>query len=421
LNSKLNVEITDSQKHIHLQLFHKKEGKESVMKKKLLLISFLTTLTLASSVQARGGQVAPKSFGDWCTSRAKISKEAEKTVQAVLDELGTEDCQIAGSKANGLQELRLNSSGIKDLTPLIDLVNLTVLSLEDNRIEDITPLSNLTRVRKLNLRSNKIIDIAPLSNLTSLQILKLDRNKISNISQLKTVDGIEQLSLGHNKIDDLTPLFDLSKLSSLRFVENSVRNKDVKGLGDLLIQDNIGIELGDNPNSAKSSPLKADNELSHSLNGTLEELPTSNTTLVTTSYSVYTIFASLAGMMIGVFVVLTRIIPKIYNAENKSKSHKVNRKHSKFIEAFEASSYLEKEWLVLAKSLDDLGFYQEAIEILDRYVAEYPNKEEAWDERGKVLTKLLRPEDALQSYQTALAIKSLNSHEGNEQDMDTKA
>src|SRR4028119_2277240 len=63
-----------------------------------------------------------RAFADWCRQKADLSPEAKRTVELLLEEAKTTECDAADR----------------------ELSSLTVLFLLDNQISDIKPLESLT-------------------------------------------------------------------------------------------------------------------------------------------------------------------------------------------------------------------------------------------------------------------------------------
>ena len=136
-------------------------------------------------------------------------------------------------------ELNLDELGIKDLTPLAGLPNLTSLRLFKNGIDNISPLAGLVHLKMLDLRINNISDILPLSKMTELTGLLLSNNQIVDISPLSDMDKITDATLSMNKIHDLTPLAGWKSIERLSLNSNPI--EDITPLGDLdsLLQVNL--------------------------------------------------------------------------------------------------------------------------------------------------------------------------------------
>ncbi|MEG4817790.1 leucine-rich repeat domain-containing protein [Microcoleus sp. K5-D4] len=85
-----------------------------------------------------------------------MSPETKHTVDVLLKEAGTNDCDVADRKLSSLTELGLNDKQISDIKPLASLTNLTELGLNDNQIGDIKPLASLTNLTRLSLSGNPL-------------------------------------------------------------------------------------------------------------------------------------------------------------------------------------------------------------------------------------------------------------------------
>ena len=118
--------------------------------------------------------------------------------------------------------------GIKNLTDISKLTNLTYLDLSDNKINDLSPLSGLINLQKLNLSGNEIDDLSPLNKLVNLTYLNLSGTtktsyydtreyKINDLSPLRELTGLTELYLDfHDGIKDLSPLKGLINLKRLQ-------------------------------------------------------------------------------------------------------------------------------------------------------------------------------------------------------------
>ncbi|WP_445240757.1 leucine-rich repeat domain-containing protein [Microcoleus vaginatus] len=86
------------------------------------------------SAQAADPQLrnSKRTFADWCRQKADLSPETKHTVDVLLEQAGTNDCDAADRKLSSLTELFLSGNVIGDITPLASLTNLTVL---DPRIQ----------------------------------------------------------------------------------------------------------------------------------------------------------------------------------------------------------------------------------------------------------------------------------------------
>ncbi len=136
-----------------------------------LMIIALSAIALALSVnglsaKAAETQPANKTFGDWCREKASLSPEAKHTVEVLLKEAGTTECDAANQELSSMTKLNLLLEPISDIKPLQSLTNLTDLTLIINQTSDIKPLQSLTKLTSLILVGNQISDIKPLQSLT---------------------------------------------------------------------------------------------------------------------------------------------------------------------------------------------------------------------------------------------------------------
>ena len=77
-------------------------------------------------------------FAGWYENRAELTEAARHTVEVLLRNAQTEDCQIAEEQLSNLRVLYLWSNKIADVSALSSLDNLTGLFLNENPIADRT-------------------------------------------------------------------------------------------------------------------------------------------------------------------------------------------------------------------------------------------------------------------------------------------
>jgi internalin A len=187
-----------------------------------LLISFTPVLPI---IAAQGQPVKTKSFTEWCQSKMSVSVETRKTIDLLLKEAGTNDCQIANSKLGKLTSLDIRDNQISDMKPLASLTKLTSLDISDNHVRDIKPLAALTNLISLSLNGNHVRDIKPLAALTNLTDLSLIANEIIDIKSLASLTNLTEIYLGGNKIIDIKPLASLINLRHLNLSSNKITKK----------------------------------------------------------------------------------------------------------------------------------------------------------------------------------------------------
>ena len=164
-------------------------------------------------------------FADWCRQKDSLSPEAKHTVEVLLEEAETTECDAADRELSTLPGLDLGNNQISDIKPLESLINLNLLYLNNNQISDIKPLASLTNLDRLYLYNNQISDIKPLASLTNLSQLSLNSNQISDIKPLASLTNLTLLSLNSNQISDIKPLASLTNLSQLSLGGNPIAPK----------------------------------------------------------------------------------------------------------------------------------------------------------------------------------------------------
>ncbi len=189
--------------------------------------SFLSIILVVNRADSIVDQLNPSSFqrfADWCENKEKLPPATRYTVEVLLGEAGTQDCDRADEILGNLTEIQLGGNQIVDVQPLSTLTNLTDLSLGFNEISDITPLSLLTNLRWLNLAANKISNVESLSALTNLTGLSLHSNQIVNIQPLSKLTKLNILHLQYNQIVNIDSLSGLNKLEWLNLSGNPLAN-----------------------------------------------------------------------------------------------------------------------------------------------------------------------------------------------------
>lgn len=124
--------------------------------------------------------------------------------------------------------------GLKDLTILRKLKNLTTLTLVGRKITDFTELANLTALTSLTLtHCEKLTDLSPISGLRSLATLSLAHNEnVSDISHLSRLTALETLDLSGCGVSDIGPLATLQNLRVLT-VDPGLKVRDLSPLSNL--------------------------------------------------------------------------------------------------------------------------------------------------------------------------------------------
>jgi internalin A len=167
------------------------------------LLSLIVSCT-PESIQTKSDkpQLLTKSFTQWCKEKDNLPPATKTTIDLLLVEADTKDCELANTKLLKLTQLDLYHNNISNLEPLASLKNLTSLDLIGNQISDVTPLAGLSNLTYLALSENRISDVKPLASLTKLTYLSLNHNLITDIKPLISLSNLTDLTLLDNKIVD---------------------------------------------------------------------------------------------------------------------------------------------------------------------------------------------------------------------------
>ena len=87
----------------------------------------------AKAAETRSGN-SRRTFADWCRQKADLSPEAKHTVEVLLQQAGTTECDAANQTLLSLTGLLLPNNQISDIKPLASLTKLTDLYLSGNPI-----------------------------------------------------------------------------------------------------------------------------------------------------------------------------------------------------------------------------------------------------------------------------------------------
>ena len=121
-----------------------------------------------------------------------------------------------------LQEIDLESEGIKILEPLREFKNLTGLNCFNNKITDLEPLRGLKNLEELDISFNEITDLEPLRELHNLTDLSCSGNKITDLEPLRELHNLTVLYCSNTQITDLEPLRELYNLTELSCSDNEI-------------------------------------------------------------------------------------------------------------------------------------------------------------------------------------------------------
>jgi internalin A len=179
--------------------------------KKALAVATLCLILAGCSSKSTVSTLTPQqqaaSFLQLCQQKDSLPAPTRSTIEVLLNEAGTKDCQKADLKLKSMTELDLFRNKISDLSPLAGFTNLTILDLSINEISDVSALSELVNLKYLSLSNNNLVDVSPLAKLINLNFLGLNNNKIKTIQSLGTLTNVTDVSILDNQgIDNICPL-----------------------------------------------------------------------------------------------------------------------------------------------------------------------------------------------------------------------
>lgn len=144
----------------------------------------------SSSQGSTGGQIQKV---------APNNDQAKKAIdQEIRYRLNKPTSKVKPEDIDKIEELVISESGITDLAPFKEFINLEKLALYRNPITDLTPLRGLSRLKDLQLYNNKITDLMPLKGLTELNHLNIRFNQVSDLAPLHGLKKLNRLDVRNN-------------------------------------------------------------------------------------------------------------------------------------------------------------------------------------------------------------------------------
>ncbi|MBP3685855.1 MAG: leucine-rich repeat domain-containing protein [Clostridia bacterium] len=148
-----------------------------------------------------------------CLPKIEYLSVAGRAVEEIESFAGFENLyalEIAGDQSESF-----------DLTELLDLPNLQVLTASDCAISDVSPLSEKEALIRLGLSGNEIADLSPLASLSALRVLALENNEVADVTALQNLTSLEYLDLSGNRVSDVSALSGLTELRQLSLSNES--------------------------------------------------------------------------------------------------------------------------------------------------------------------------------------------------------
>ena len=141
-----------------------------------------------------------------------------------------------------LTSLGIDSCHIKDFSPLNELASFEKLWIYPNTskraedmMTDISALSVLQELKHLHFTSSHYVkDISPLLELKNLTDLKLSAYSAHELSPLSVLTKLETLWIPYFGCHDISVLFNLKKLKEIRLFHHETKKDDRKKLLEAL-------------------------------------------------------------------------------------------------------------------------------------------------------------------------------------------
>ena len=123
---------------------------------------------------------------------------------------------------------------VSDLSPLVELKNLTYLDLGNTQVSGLSLLAELKNLKSITLNNTPVSDLLPLAELKSLEMLTLIDMQVSDLSLLAKLKNLERLNLSNTPVSDLSPLVELKSLKEIYLENTQVSDEQVQELRQAL-------------------------------------------------------------------------------------------------------------------------------------------------------------------------------------------
>lgn len=127
-----------------------------------------------------------------------------------------------------VRHLQIESSMVRDLSPLMGLVSLQTLILSQNPVEDLTPISNLRQLIHLELDNTLVEDLDPLVTLKKLQVLNCNGSRVKSLKPLEYLNELSQVDISNTDVRSLSPIEELTNLSVLECYNTRISDRTIE-------------------------------------------------------------------------------------------------------------------------------------------------------------------------------------------------
>ncbi len=121
---------------------------------------------------------------------------------------------------------------LQEVLPGFEKLKAIVLC-PDTIIFDMSPFMGADQIEELRINTNQIEDLSGIEEMESLRILDVSNNKITDIKALKDLNNLEALDISGNCIENIDVLLELPELKVLFYkATNDKQEKILKALSD---------------------------------------------------------------------------------------------------------------------------------------------------------------------------------------------
>ncbi len=127
-----------------------------------------------------------------------------------------------------LIHLQVESSMVRDLSPLVSMPQIQTLILSENPIIDLSPLASVRDLTHLQVDNTLVEELGPLESLRHLRILKCKGTAIRRLNPLENVLRLQQIDLSNTDVRSLNPLEELPALLLIECYNTRISDRRIE-------------------------------------------------------------------------------------------------------------------------------------------------------------------------------------------------
>ncbi|MCB2219778.1 MAG: hypothetical protein KQI35_05220 [Bacteroidetes bacterium] len=159
--------------------------------------------------------------------------------------IGSKSIMIYLNGIKKQQEIDLSDYGsIRDLEPLSELTELTLVNCSNTLITSLFPLRNLNKLEDLDCSNTPIVDLSPLQYSRSLKSLNIAYTLVNDLEPLRGLFNLENIDFSGLRITDIKVIDELSHLKVIKMNDTHVGQLEaISELTDLVELDASGTHI----------------------------------------------------------------------------------------------------------------------------------------------------------------------------------